>query len=288
MNNMVYEGFQTTPSNLFDDNISTFLSSKSQEFSSHMRDVARLSGALEGKKNRGENYSQEVSALQETLNKNVYPIIATLTALKGKYNTHAQVSRDNFNENNVLWSSTDEMQTTNQKIDEEQQKFNSLQQLSKQSLEQYRYQNNIMWMNIAFLVFLLGAVGYMYYWLNSMHSTSKSLTNMPNNVEDIVDNRFMHDDEHDDEHDDTPLHDDDHHDEHALFGENDHHDNNAEQTPPSAKTTSETSYDAPVPVEESPVSNDSQSSSASAVEDSKSNVHRNSMSSAFDDSVFDD
>ena len=292
---MVYEGFQSTSANHIDDNLETLLMSKQQEFNSRMRIVNQLSYELETKKNQGNDYTAETTALQEELNQNVYPIISTLTALQHKYDAHAQLSRDNFNEDNILWSTTDEIQTTNQKIEEQQQKFNSLQQLSKQSLEQYRYQNNIMWMNILFLILLLGAVGYMYYWLNSMNSGSTSFINMPEHPEDILDNDLMHDDEHehnDDEHehDDEHYDDDHHHDEANLFGNQNEHEKiqQTQDAPTSEPSNDKQSQSLPDEARDMGDITSSNSSVNNEEQDLKTKSRRSSMSSSFDDSIFDD
>ena len=186
-----YEGFQAQRATDFDDNVETLLQSTQQEFDKHMRKVTALSYEVETSRSSGNVDEGKVKALQNELNNNVYPIIASLQALQQKYETQTNVSRNHFNENSTLWSTTSEMEDTTQRIEDERQKFESVKALSTQSLELYRHQNNVMWMNIGLFLLLVAGVAYMYYYVHSMNGDSHSLTNLPANPKELLDNNYV-------------------------------------------------------------------------------------------------
>lgn len=186
-----YEGFQAQRATDFDDNVETLLQSTQQKFDKHMRKVTALSYEVETSRSSGNIDEDKVKALHDELNNNVYPIIASLQALQQKYETKTNASRSHFNENNTLWSTTSEMEDTNTRIQDERQKFESVKALSTQSLELYRHQNNVMWMNIGLFVLLVAGAAYLYYYVHSMSGDSHSLTNLPANPKELMDNNYV-------------------------------------------------------------------------------------------------
>jgi hypothetical protein len=175
----------------FDDNVSSLLQSKQQEFDRHMRTVTELSYEVEQSQATGNVDEQKVEQLQNQLNNHVYPIIASLRALQRKYEEQTDISRDSFNENDQLWTTNTKMQDTNAHIQQEQQKFDSVKALSVQTLELYRHQSNVMWTNVIILVLLAIGVAYMYYYVNSMSGDAHSLVNLPSNPKEVLDNNSI-------------------------------------------------------------------------------------------------
>jgi len=189
----VYENFEASQPTTteFDDNVSSLLQARQQEFDKHMRTVTKLSYEVEESQATGKVDEQKVELLQNELNNHVYPIIASLRALQGKYEEQTDISRDNFNENDRLWSTTTKMHDTNEHIQKEQQQFNSVKALSVQTLDLYRHQNNVMWMNVVILVLLVVGVAYMYYYVHSMSGDNHSLVNLPSNPKEVLDNNYV-------------------------------------------------------------------------------------------------
>jgi hypothetical protein len=175
----------------FDDNVSSLLQSKQQEFDRHMRTVTELSYEVEQSQATGNVDGQKVEQLQNQLNNHVYPIIASLRALQRKYEEQTDISRDSFNENDQLWTTNTKMQDTHAHIQQEQQKFDSVKALSVQTLELYRHQTNVMWTNVILLVLLAVGVAYMYYYVNSMSGDAHSLVNLPSNPKEVLDNNSI-------------------------------------------------------------------------------------------------
>ena len=188
----VYEGFQAQRATEFDDNVETLLQTTQQKFDKHMRKVTALSYEVEQSRSSGGVPSEEkVQLLQVELHDHVYPIIASLQALQQKYETQTNVSRDKFNQNNDLWKTTTEMEDTNVRIQKEKQKLESVKALSTQSLELYRHQNNVMWINVGLFVLLVAGVAYLYYYVHSMSAGNHSLTNLPENPKELLDNDYV-------------------------------------------------------------------------------------------------
>lgn len=188
----VYEGFQAQRATEFDDNVETLLQTTQQKFDKHMRKVTALSYEVEQSRSSGGVPSEEkVQLLQVELHDHVYPIIASLQALQHKYETQTDVSRDKFNQNNDLWKTTTEMEDTNVRIQKEKQKLESVKALSTQSLELYRHQNNVMWINVGLFVLLVAGVAYLYYYVHSMSAGNHSLTNLPENPKELLDNDYV-------------------------------------------------------------------------------------------------
>lgn len=188
----VYEGFQAQRATEFDDNVETLLQTTQQKFDKHMRKVTALSYEVEQSRSSGGVPSEEkVQLLQVELHDHVYPIIASLQALQQKYETQTDVSRDKFNQNNDLWKTTTEMEDTNVRIQKEKQKLESVKALSTQSLELYRHQNNVMWINVGLFVLLVAGVAYLYYYVHSMSAGNHSLTNLPENPKELLDNDYV-------------------------------------------------------------------------------------------------
>lgn len=188
----VYEGFQAQRATEFDDNVETMLQTSQQKFDKHMRKVTALSYEVEQSRSSGGVPSEEkVQLLQVELHDHVYPIIASLQALQQKYETQTDVSRDKFNQNNDLWKTTTEMEDTNVRIQKEKQKLESVKALSTQSLELYRHQNNVMWINVGLFVLLVAGVAYLYYYVHSMSAGNHSLTNLPENPKELLDNDYV-------------------------------------------------------------------------------------------------
>ena len=186
-----HEGFEAQRATEFDDNLETLLQSTKQDFDTHMRVVTRLSYEVEQSRSSGMVDLDKVTALQQELNDHVYPIIASLTALQRKYEQHATTSRDSFNQNNDLWATTTEMEKTTAHIQQERQRFESVKALADQSLELYRHQNNVMWLNIVLFVLLVAGAAYLYYYVHCMSGEEHSLTNLPDNPRELLDNDYI-------------------------------------------------------------------------------------------------
>lgn len=189
----VHEGFQTQRSTQFDDNLETQLQVTHNQFQGHMRTVTKLTREIEESKlnNSGTSDTDKVKTLQRLLQDEVYPIIASLHALKKKYEHQADSSRDNFNENDTLWKTTNEMGILHTEIQEQQQKLDSTQALATQSLEMYRHQKNLLWVNAVGLLLLVLAAGYMYYYTHTMSSEERSITNPPDDLTQTFDNKSL-------------------------------------------------------------------------------------------------
>ena len=84
---MVQESFQSqkTP---FEDEVEILVNTQRDLFQKHMRKAAALSQKVEYLKSTGRDqnaYRADAIKLQQLLNNEVYPIIATLRALQQKY-----------------------------------------------------------------------------------------------------------------------------------------------------------------------------------------------------------
>ena len=188
----VYEGFKAHRATEFDDNVETLLQTEQQKFDRHMRKVTALSYEVEQSRTNGGVPSEDkVKELQAELDDHVYPIIVSLQALQQKYETQTNVSRDKFNQNDELWKTTTEMEDTQAHIQEEKQKLESVKALSTQSLELYRHQNNVMWLNIGLFVLLVAGAAYLYYYVHSMSTGEHSLTHLPENPKELLDNDYV-------------------------------------------------------------------------------------------------
>ena len=190
---LIQESFQSqkTP---FEDEVEILVNTQYDSFQKHMRKATALSHKVENQKSAGadqKDYREDAIKLQQLLNNDVYPIIATLRALQQKYEDAATQSRNHFNENQDLWTTTSEMETTNKRIQSERQRFDSTKALSAQSIGVYRHQNNIMWLNVVLFVLLVAGAAYMYYYVYSMNSTEHSLMNLPDNPKELFDNDYV-------------------------------------------------------------------------------------------------
>lgn len=187
----VYESFQSQTGTELEDNVETLLQSKQHAFDEYVRQATTLSHVVESKRTKGEANSPETTALKNLLQENIYPIIADLRGLQQKYDEEAIKSRNNFNENQDLWTTTTAMEDTSKHINVQQQRFDSIKALSTQSLSFYHHQNNVLWCHVALFVLLLAVGAYLYYYVYSMSDGEYSLANLPDNPKELLDNDYV-------------------------------------------------------------------------------------------------
>ena len=155
-------------------------------------------------------YKQKLEDLFKQLN-NVYDILSAIKSLQQTYDIRNQQSSNNFVQNNQsLWDSTVQNDNYDTMLQEQQQRFSSVQHLAKQSHELYLHQNIVMWIYITLFILLFFGCIFMYYWMHtSSPSSDHSLSNLPKNKKSILDNDaithedlFDDDEEYDEEDDD--------------------------------------------------------------------------------------